>query len=368
MSEHKLTYRVDRFWFYYFLVRLFYLAFTVFVYSRLTTLGDTERYMTAATVLSPDVFFNSTAMMDFIGSILGRAGGSNFLTNLPAMLVSFFTIRWAIDKLKFREHINPYLLFVLLSLPNFCIWTSVVSKETVGLVFSSILGVLIVEFLKGNYKLHLRDWGAFYLCGVFKPQYLPFIVQGLLYIYVAQRWCRTAARQLVLGLVMLAANVGVLWALSDTVNEYAQVMPAHFFSYGADSNRNEGIWEAPGAVFTEAPMGMFVSFVGPTPREMLSKPMHFIAGVEGYFIVFLFLWLIFRFAVRNFVQGKFSPLYFFSYFIIITGIAFVHYPFGIFNPGSAIRYRTNFLMLFIIILLYLYQYYASLYGRSAQKS
>ncbi len=353
------AYRVDRFWFYYFLVRLFYLAFTVLIYERLTTLGDTERYMTASMSFSPNIFINSTRMMDFFGGILGRLGGSNILSHLPAMLVSFFTIRWAVEKLKFREYINPYLLFLLLSLPNFCIWTSVVSKETVGLVFSSILGVLIVEFFEGRYKLHFRDWMAFYLCAVFKPQYLPFIIQGLLFIMVAQKYCKTASKQLLLGLFMIAVNFGVLFAVRATVNELATSFPAHFLSTDALSNRNQDIWNDKDAVFTNAPAGMFISFVGPTFREMLAKPMHFIAGLEGYLIVFLFLKLALQFIVRNFMQGKFSPLYFFSYFIIITGIAFVHYPFGIFNPGSAIRYRTNFIMLFIILLLYLYQYYAS---------
>jgi hypothetical protein len=226
------------------------------------------------------------------------------------------------------------------------------------------LGVLIVEFFNGHYKLHFRDWASFYLCAVFKPQYLPFIFQGLAYIYIAQRWCKTAPRQFILGICILAVNAGVLLVMRDIVNEYAQIMPAHFFSTKAESNRNEGIWNEPNAVFTKAPVGMFVSFVGPTLREMIAKPMHFIAGLEGYLIVVMFSILAMQFAVRNFVQGKFSPLYFFSYFIIITGIAFVHYPFGIFNPGSAIRYRTNFIMLFIILLLYLYQSYAPYPARS----
>jgi hypothetical protein len=315
--------------------------------------------MMASTVLSFDMFFDSTKMMDFIGSILGRPGGSNILTNLPAMLVSFFTIRWAVEKLNFRKYINPYLLFLILSLPNFCIWTSVVSKETVGLVFSSVLGVLIVGFLNGHYKLHFRDWAAFYLCAVFKPQYLPFIVQGLAYIYIAQRWCKTAGRQFILGICMLAMNAGVLYVLRDEVNEMAKVFPAHFLTFEGASNRNEDIWNEPDAVYTKAPVGMFVSFVGPTFGEMVAKPKNFIAGMEGCLIVIMFLILALRFTVRNFVQGKFSPLYFFSYFIIITGIAFVHYPFGIFNPGAAIRYRTNFIMLFFILLLYLFQCYAS---------
>lgn len=46
-----------------------------------------------------------------------------------------------------------------------------------------------------------------------------------------------------------------------------------------------------------------------------------------------------------------------SYSILFLGILLVHYPFGVFNAGSATRYRTNYLFLFIILLMYLFSYY-----------
>jgi hypothetical protein len=320
---------------------------------------DMQRYLSAPLALSADVLVDSTAMMDLFGGIMGRLSGGNLLlANLPATLISFCAVRWGVEKLKFREYVDHRLLFLLISLPNFCVWTSVVSKEVVGLVYSVVLGVLTVRFLQGDFRVRLRDLIALYLCFTFKPQYVPFIVEGLVYIYVARRWCRTAKGQLLLGVAMLAANAAVLLAFRTEINEVAQIFHEYFFiEQNAQSNRNEDIWQAPDAFFTKAPAGMFIAFVGPTFGEMLSKPMHFLAGLESSLIVVLFLWLGFRFAVRNFVEGRFSPLYFFSYFVIVTGIALVHYPFGIFNPGSAIRYRTNFIMLFIILLLHLYDHY-----------
>ena len=102
-------------------------------------------------------------MMDAIGSIMGILGGSNVLTNLPFTILSFFTVKWIIDKYHFRQYINNRLLLFVLSLPNFCIMVQYIcSKETVGLVFSAILGSFVLDFLSGNYSIKKKT----YICDV----------------------------------------------------------------------------------------------------------------------------------------------------------------------------------------------------------
>lgn len=353
-------YKVNRFWCYYFFIRIFYLFFAVFVYGNLTTLGDTERYLGNPIHFSVSIFYNSTEMMDFIGGIVGTlSGGLNVISNLPFTLLSFYMIRWTIRELKLTGFINWYLLLLLLSLPNFCIWTSICSKEVFGLVFSAIFSVLIVNFLKDDYKIRLRDIFAAYLCLLFKPQYFPFILQGLLYIYFARKWCCTNGMRLVLGFLMLFCNGVFLYLIKDIVNEYAGLMYVHFSADEATSTR-DNIFLHDNDFFTKAPLGMFTAFWGPTLKEMLEKPTHLIAGFESGVIFLLFLFLANRFIARFLILGWLNVTLFFSYFIIFSGICFLHYPFGIFNPGSAIRYRTNFLFLFIILLLYCWSYYKNL--------
>lgn len=297
-------------------------------------------------------------MMDFIGGLLGKLfGGSNILSNFPAMLVSFFTIRWAVDKLEFRKYIDNVLLFIVISLPNFCIWTSVVSKETVGLVFSAILGVLIINFLNGKYKLHLRDWFALYLCLIFKPQYFPFILETLVFIWFAKKYCKTALSRFLLGILLIVINLGLLYGVRNFINEYAELFPVHFLAADAGANRNEGIWNVPDGFFKEAPAGMFIAFVGPTIGEMVSKPTFLIAGLEGWFIALLLIYFLAKFLFSSFIGLRIKPVMFFSCVFIFTGLAFVHYPFGIFNAGSAIRYRTNFIFLFILLAMEIYRQY-----------
>lgn len=350
--------RVDRFWLYYFVIRIFYLVFTVFIYARLTTLGDTERYLTAPLSSITDItfFFSSTKMMDAIGSIFGLLGGSNVLTNLPFTLLSFFVIKWAVDKYHFRDYIDNRLLLCVLSLPNFCVWTSLCSKETVGLVFSAILGSLIINFLNGNYTFKKIHYIGMYLCLIFKPQYFPFIAQGLFVVYVMNRFLKSIRSKVFFGCFVIFCNLAVLYLISDLINQYAGMMYLHFDDPNANSTR-ENIWLKDNDFFYEAPRGMFVAFFGPTFAEMLRSPVHLIAGVESLVILILFLLLGSQLIYRLMYRYRLNATIFFSYFIIITGISLLHYPFGIFNPGSAIRYRTNFLFLFILLFLYLCKEY-----------
>lgn len=360
----ELSIKTDRFWFYYFIIRLFYLVFAVMVYAKLTTLGDTELYLNAPLGSLSDFSFllNSTKMMAAIGSVFGIFGGSNVMTNLPFTILSFFIVKWVIDKHHFRRYINNKLLLLILSLPNFCIWTDVCSKETVGLVFSTILGSLILDFLNGNYAIKKKHLFAIYLCLVFKPQYLAFIIQGLLVIYIMNRFCRTVTRKFIFGSLVVLCNLLLLYLVRDVINEYADIMYAHFDVSIAKSTR-DNVWLKANDFFYEAPRGMFVAFFGPTVSEMLHTPTHLIAGIESCVLLIFFLILGSRFLYRLVYQYKLNVTIFFSYFIIITGIALLHYPFGIFNPGSAIRYRTNFLFLFILLFLYLQKTYKHIYNK-----
>lgn len=350
----KCCYKVDRFWTTYFVIRLFYLLFSVLIYSKLTTLGDTASYLSSGLNFSYEIFTNSTAFMCFLGGISGSfLGGVNILSNFPFTLYSFWIIRWTVQKLELRKYISSNLLMILLSLPNFCIWTSVCSKELAGLTFSAVYAVLVVNFLKGDYKIRWRDIGATYLCLLFKPQYFPFVFQGLLYIYIARQWCRSHRSQVFLGLMIVAADCLLLYHFRELVDLYAGMMYVHFDLAAAESTR-DNIFLTAGDFFRHLPSGMFIGFFGPTLGEMMEKPLFLIAGLESSIILLLFLFLAGKFVARFFLLGRINVILFFSYFSIITGICLIHYPFGIFNPGSAIRYRTNFLFLFVIMFMYLY--------------
>jgi hypothetical protein len=142
-----------------------------------------------------------------------------------------------------------------------------------------------------------------------------------------------------------------LYLAYDEINTLSFMMYNHFG--GANSSRTN-IFINEGDFFRYAPLGMLVSFVGPTLSEMASSPANLIAGVEGVLILVFLIYLILRQLLRFLRYGQFNPTIIFPIMITVFGILFVHYPFGIFNPGSATRYRENFLFLFFILFLYMY--------------
>lgn len=353
----NIRHKYPRFWIAYFCVRIFYLLFDVFVYGRISTLGDTARYLSGGSAFQNGglSLFNSTSVMDIIGLILGRISlGNELIANLPFTLMSFCCVYWTITKTEMYRYINKIVLFVLISLPNFCIWTSILSKESVGLIFSAIFSVLFINFLNKKFKIRLRDYFAAYLCIVFKPQYFPFIFGSLLFIYLCSK-LRTPEAKGLLSIFITILAIAVLWIAQPLIDVLALQMYAHFDFAGTSTRPN--IFVNEGDFMHYAPYGMLQSFVGPTFSEMIGSPLNFIAGLEGWGIVLIFIWLASRGIIRVVKFGKLSPVPLYSISFTVLGILFVHYPFGIFNAGSAIRYRTNFLFLFIILFSYLYAYY-----------
>lgn len=353
----NIKHRYSRFWVAYFCIRIFYLFFDVFVYGKLSTLGDTSRYLSGGIDFQNGVrsLINSTSIMDMLGSIVNRISlGNELIANLPFTLLSFYCIYWSITTTEISKYINKSAIFLLISLPNFCIWTSILSKESVGLVFSAIFSVLFINFLNKKFKLRFRDYFAAYLCLVFKPQYFPFIFGSLFFIYLCSK-LRTPEAKGLLSIFITFLVIAILWIAQPLIDTLALQMYAHFDFAGASTRPN--IFVNEGDFIHYAPYGMLQSFVGPTFSEMISSPLNFIAGIEGWSIVLMFIWLASRSIIRMVKFGKLSPVPLYSISFTVFGILFVHYPFGIFNAGSAIRYRTNFLFLFIILFSYLYAYY-----------
>ena len=103
-------------------------------------------------------------------------------------------------------------------------------------------------------------------------------------------------------------------------------------------------------VFTDAiPIGAIFGILGPLPEEVLNRMLLVPFAIEGI-IIFLLPLIIYFFSV-NLLDSKEKTYIFKKIFwcCIVPGIAlliWLHAPFGVLNPGSAIRWRTNFETLF----------------------
>lgn len=329
--------------------------FAIFVFSRLTTLGDTFDYLHSQLQFSLQIFYSSTAFMQFAGAVFRQVFLSDLLACIPFMLLSFYSIYYAVDQLDLYKY-STYII-IIFSLPNFAVWTSVLGKEAVGCFFSAVIAVMLVKKLNGYYKLKIIDYLALYLCAVFKPQYLVFVLQALVFITLTNRFSDKKYFPIFLGLIIISLNIAVIYVGRDLIDTLAKGMAVNFKSNIASlaqSTRSEEPWLLPYGFFHSMLYGMFISFFGPTFSEMLRKPAQLLAGCESFVMLICFILLLWPKLKYNISFFRFNPTVFITYFIVFVGILLVHYPFGFLNPGSAIRYRANFYALFVLLLLNLF--------------
>jgi hypothetical protein len=347
--------KVRKIWAIYFFIKVFYLFFAVYIFSRITTLGDTFDYLNSALRFSPSILYSSTAFMQFAGAISRLVLRLDILACIPFMLLSFYGVYYAVDRLNLYRY-STYIL-ILFSLPNFGVWTSVLGKDAVGCFFMCIISVILVKKLQGKYSLKLIDYFALYLCLIFKPQYLLFVLQAIVYLTITHHFKDRKNFPFWFGVFIIVANVILIYLARDIIDELARGMAIHFKSSDptlARSTRSELPWMEHYGFFKSALYGMFISFFGPTFSEMLHKPAHLLSGIESMIMLLSFLILLIPRLKYIFKTLRFNPRVFMTYFIVFTGILFLHYPFGFLNPGSAIRYRSNFYALFVIMILYLF--------------
>lgn len=338
------------------LMRFFYCIFAILVFSKLTSLGDVDRFLRGGLVgrqsFNAEIFIDSTAFMDFLGGMTSKILPFYLLQNIPYMLLGTIGIYYALKDLDLSK--NRYLLLLLISMPSFNIWTSVVSKEAFGLFFMGIFTGWIIKLFQGDYRFRIRYLIAIYFCILFKPQYFVFVGQAIAFLYLV-KWLHIKRVGIVfVGASIIIINIYAIYLARDYIDYLAMAMTRHFKFFADKSTRVNDFWIEPYDVFRYAPYGMLIAFWGPTVPEMLSKPTHLIGGIESLIICLFIFFLVLPSAGFSFIRQKFKIQEWFVTIFLIIGILFVHYPFGVFNPGSALRYRENFYILFIVLLYHLY--------------
>lgn len=341
--------KISKYWSSYFVIKAIYMFLALYVYSSFTSLGDTERYLAGS--LSIQAFYNSTAMMDTIaGGINSLFGG--IVANFFFMLLSFYGIYYSVSRLQLSPRKLFFILFML-SLPSFGIWTSVASKEAVGVFFLGILAGNLINYIKEQTVDLKLSIFAIYLCLLFKPQYMLGLVSLFIFIFVTKILNLKGIGRFLLLIVFFILSFVLLYLFSDVINELSFIIPQHF-SADASSTRDNKIWLEDNDIFINAPYGMYIAFVGPTLSEALSRPTHLLVWLESLFIIILFLISCSK-LIGFSLHTRCFNIYTFGLFITVTTwILFVNYPFGALNPGSAVRYRENYYAFLVVIFYFSY--------------
>jgi hypothetical protein len=336
--------------------RLFYIGFFLYrcactiagelVVVRLTSLGDARRFQghfKKFTGLSGDFHWllDSTQILEAFGMMLSSFMPRQYL----AMSLIYQTIAF-VGLVIFLNSIAPRIRIfaaILLLSPSFNIWSSVASKEAFIVFSVSIICSHIISAYNNDFRLRYLYLISGYILAVFKPHYFA----SLLFIYTGIVLSKFIKQKEALILLMGGVSLSFLYFFRDTIDRLSFQMLPHFLTDAGRSTRL-GYWQEPYDAFIKAPMGMLLSFVGPTFEEALKNTLQMVSLMESGFILLILL-LIFL-ARRDRIPA-------FAFMLVLFGIfwlLFANYPFGVMNPGSAIRYRAGYyviiVMAFVVLL------------------
>jgi len=329
----------------YFLYRSVICYLGIAVVSSVTALGDFMRYLEGGVNYdfydnegSNEKFLNSTRFMDFIGESVFRAtGGSVLLSVMVFQSLAYVGILYLLNHLRPGARAAALLLFFS---PSFNLWTSLPAKETVMVAATAVILVAILRMAENRRPPIILATISVYLVAIMKPQFLAPIILIAWGVF-ASHWIKERTQAVAVALILsLAALILVLPALDAIIPERAT---SHFrdTGLGARSTRLEDFWTEPGDLLWKAPEGMVLAFWGPTLTEARTTVLHAFTLAEsatiGLVVVYVTLLHILRLPLYNLLLS-FSATFW---------LVFSNYPQGVYNPGTAIRYRSGWFVLFV---------------------
>ena len=321
------------------------------VIRRLTTLGDASTYQRSVLLdLSASEFQTGGQLTGLrqVGTLitLGVGGTFNiiFAGNPILINIGFQTIAF-IGIVKLLNCCDDWLkrrLALLLLFPSFNLWSSVASKEAIVVFLVCVISAYMLDIYYNRDRLTLLTSVSVVVLAFFKVHFMAAVVFVLGILKVASRFREKAALAVTAGLLSLA----MLYVVRDKIASLSLTVQIHFRPEDARSTR-EIFFAEPYDVFLKAPYGMFQTFFGPTISEVITSPVHVVSFAES----FVLLAILSFYLLRRLPELPAFPAI--VGFFTTAWLMFGMMPFGIHNPGSAIRYRTGYYVLICVLFLIL---------------
>jgi len=341
----------NKYWIIFYISKIVYMFFAIFVYSKFTMLGDTDSYIYSSYTLNYPM--NSTHIIGYFASRIHTYFGTIF-THIVFLSLSFYGIYYSVSRLRLSNKELLYI-FLLLSLPSFGVWTSIVSKESIGVLYMGIILGYFIDLMENKKrKIKFIEYFALCLLYIFKIQYFSAILSLWIFIKVSNVLSLKSNGKSLFLFIYILITISFFYYFRDYINDISFKMPEHF-SLNGGSTRENIFWIKDYDVFFNAPYGMFIAFWGPTLSEVINKPIQGIVFMESFVIFTLFVCFLYRALLLTIETKKINIFYLSILLIVLFWLLFVHYPFGVLNPGSALRYRENFYAFLVVFIFYLYQ-------------
>jgi len=266
-------------------------------------------------------------------------------------------------------YINKYIFWLAISLPQFLIWTGVTTKELLSVALFSLFIKQVINIINeekvAKLTLILAGTIGVFLRPHYGISYLYLLVSTIIIVNIIKGRTKVPSTSkrvvfsifLSIFLIFLFLFVLAINYWDYAVEDLMSLSKDYFTGFSGSSTRYSlaSNWNSAMDFITYIPTGFFVSLVGPTLNESIERPMFFVAFFEGvlYIAICIYLYFILLLKTLNFRSNLFITLVLYSFFPALILILFAHYPLGIWNPGTALRYRQNMvpLMIFFPLLL-----------------
>jgi hypothetical protein len=320
--------------------------FAVFVYSRYSQLGDARSYLTGAydDEASARTYFVTQVATSIIGLV-----HVDVLAHLAFSLFAASGVAYLVGQARLHGSYRWPLLAILL-VPSFGVWASVVGRESLyigllGYFMGAIIGYFRARsFVKLVFAL-LCVAGMIFIRAPFGGAMALFFLMA----WMLMRGPRVGLSLGVQALLLLVLGTIVVIIAWPQLDEYiaGDVLPKarSYFTIGSSTTRMWVNIATTGELFSSLWWTMPLSLVGPTPGEVLARPVMFPFMVSGLVVFFLLLYAIQQaFRAPSGMPRKLLVLGWLPA-MLLTLVAYV--PFGVYNPGSGIRYASCFLLFLV---------------------
>ncbi|BBH38303.1 hypothetical protein myaer102_07930 [Microcystis viridis NIES-102] len=332
--------KYSKFWIALYIYRCCYSILGEVVIAKLTTLGDAAKYQTGTLPTSWEFLLSSTIFTKSVGGVAAIfAFGNPILINIIFQTLGFIGIYVFVKSLDVKE--RKFVIPLILT-PSFSLWSSVASKESIFILALGFICAYVSNIYKGKDKFHLGYLFALYIIFIFKEQYIIAILLIIINSKLSLNW--SARDKTWIAIIMPLLSLIPLYLFREYLADLSLQLYNHFDTETSQSTRSE-FFITDSDIFDKAFQGMLIAFTGPTLSEVLEthKLLFVFSFIESMLILTYLTWRI-LFNLEKISLERYT--------IALSGILwlmFAAYPLSVLNPGSAIRYRTNYFLVIVLV-------------------
>jgi len=335
------------------LVKMLGVVFATQVFARFTPLVDSELYL--------DGFYTAderlrTRAIQWLATTVNNLGAGDYFTHFIFAIISALGLAYY-----YLTGGRRWILILTLLLPSSLVWSSIVGKEA---IYLGGMGLGLVIWSK--YTVSSLNWADIIIaalvigvCAVLRPHYSV----ALLWLFLATALFKRLEGRAWISLLLLfvvgafAAHFTGLW-IDLLERGWGSIDPSArasryqslelLFQTQVGFDRYNSL----------IPLGLILGIIGPMPSEVLNRVEFLPFFLEGVLIL-LAPFLIFLLAIKRGLHRDtiFLRMFFGCLLPAILILLVLHAPFGLLNPGSAIRWRVNFEQIFYLApLLLMYRF------------